>query len=57
MASGKEAVKSKGAAKKWLRWYWLMAKILITTILVNFMLIPSEAGMRQHKLTFSAGSL
>ena len=26
-------------------------KILITTIQVNFVLIPSEAGMRQHKLT------
>ena len=29
-----------------------MAKILITTSLVNFVLIPSEAGMRQHKLTW-----
>ena len=28
----------------------LMTKILIT-IQVNFVLIPSEAGMRQHKLT------
>jgi len=26
-------------------------KILIATIQVNFVLIPSEAGMRQHKLT------
>jgi len=30
----------------------LMAKILITTIQVNFMLISSEAGMRKHKLTW-----
>jgi len=29
-----------------------MAKILITTVQVNFVLIPSEAGMRQHKLKF-----
>jgi len=28
-----------------------MANILITTIQVNFVLIPSEAGMRQNKLT------
>ena len=26
-------------------------KILVTTIQVNFVLIPSEAGMSQHKLT------
>ena len=26
------------------------AKILITKIQVNFVLIPSEAGMRKHKL-------
>ena len=26
-------------------------KILITTIWINLLLIPSEAGMRQHKLT------
>jgi len=30
----------------------VMAKILIATIQVNFVLIPSEAGMRQHKLTW-----
>jgi len=28
-----------------------MAKTLTTTTQVNFVLIPSEAGMRQHKLT------
>jgi len=28
----------------------LIAKILIATIQMNFVLIPSEAGMRQHKL-------
>jgi len=28
-----------------------MAKFLIKTIQVNFVLIPSEAGMGQHKLT------
>ena len=34
-------------------WYRLMGKkSLITTIQVNFMLIPSEAEMRQHKLTW-----
>jgi len=27
-------------------------KILVTTIQVNFVLIPSEAGMRQHKFTW-----
>jgi len=32
MASAKEVLKSKGAAKKWLWWYRLMAKILLTTI-------------------------
>ena len=53
MASVKKVVKSKGAAKKWLWWYRLIAKILITTIQVNFVLIPSEAVMRQHKLTWS----
>jgi len=26
-----------------------MAKVLITTIQANFVPIPSEAGMRQHK--------
>ena len=36
--------------EKW--WYRLMTKILITTIQVNFVLIPSEAGMRQHKLSW-----
>ena len=51
MASVKKVVKSKGAAKKWLWWYRLMAKFLIITIEVNFLLIPSKAGMRQHKLT------
>ena len=29
----------------------LCQKILIITTEVNFVLIPSEAGMRQHKLT------
>ena len=51
MASGYKVRKSKEVAKKWLRWYKLMTKILIITIQVNFALIPSEAGMRQHKLT------
>ena len=31
--------------------YRLMAKNLMTTIQVNFVMIPSKAGMRQHKLT------
>ena len=44
MASVKKVVKSKGAAKKWLWWYRLMAKILITTIQVNFVLIPMKLG-------------
>ena len=35
MASVKKAVQSKGAAKKWLRWYRLMAILFITTIQVN----------------------
>ena len=52
IASVKKAGKSKGAAKKWLWWYRLMAKISITTIQVNFVLIPGEARMRQHKLTW-----
>jgi len=52
MSSMKEVVKSKGVAKKWLWWYRLMAKILLTIIQVNFVLNPSEAGMRQHKLTW-----
>ena len=42
----RKKLKSNGAAKKWLG--WLMAKNLIATIQVNFVLIPSEAGMRQH---------
>ena len=50
MTSVKKVVKSKEADKKWLRCYRLMTKILITTILVNFPLIPSEAGMRQPEL-------
>jgi len=29
----------------------LMEKNLITTIQVNFVLIPGEAGMKQHKFT------
>ena len=37
MASMKKFVKSKGAAKIWLWWYRLMAKILITTIQVNLL--------------------
>ena len=41
MASVKKVVKSKGAAKKWLWWYRLMVKNLITTIQVNLCcLIP-----------------
>ena len=36
--------------KKWLWLYRLMAKLLITTIQVNFVLIPR--GMRQYKLTW-----
>jgi len=44
MASVKKVVKLKGTAKKYLWWYRLMAKILIK---VNFVLIYSEAGMRQ----------
>ena len=32
----------KEVAKKWLWWYRLMAKFLIATIQVNFVLIPSE---------------
>jgi len=43
-------VKSKVAAKKWLDG-WLMEKILITTILVNFVPNPSETWRRQHKFT------
>ena len=36
----------KGAAKKWLWWYRLMAKILITTIQVNLCcLIPASLGI------------
>jgi len=46
MASVKKAVKSKGAAKKWLCWYRLMAKNLITTIQVNLCcLIPASLGI------------
>ena len=30
--------------------YRLMAKILITAIRVNFVMIPGEARMKQHKL-------
>ena len=42
IASVKKDVKSKGAAKKWLWWYRLMAKSLIT-ILVNLCcLIPAS---------------
>jgi len=51
MANVKKVVKLKGVAKKWLCWYRLIAKNLITIIQVNFVLIPGEAGMRQHKLT------
>jgi len=41
-----KAVKSKGAAKKWLWWYRSMAKILITTIQVNLCcLIPTSLGI------------
>ena len=47
MASVKKA---KGVAKKWLWWCRLMAKFLLT-IQMNFVLIPGEARMRQHKLT------
>ena len=39
----------KGSAKKCLWWYRLMTKI---TIQVNFVLIPSEARIKQHKLTW-----
>ena len=39
----------KGAAKKWLWWYRLKAKILITIIQVNIELIPVK---RQQKLTW-----
>ena len=46
MASVKKAVKSKGAAKTWVWWYRLMAKILITTIQVNlYCLIPASLGI------------
>ena len=45
-----KAVKLKGVAKKWLWWYMLMANFLMTTIQVNFLLIPSEVGMRQHTI-------
>jgi len=46
MASVKKVVKSKGVAKKWLCWYKLMAKILITTIQVNLCcLIPASLGI------------
>jgi len=48
MASVKKTVKSKGAVKKWPWWYKLIANIL--TIRVNLVLIPSDAGVRQHKL-------
>ena len=51
-ASVENVVKSKGVVKKWLWWYRLIAKILITAIQVNIVLIPSEAGIRQHKLTW-----
>ena len=50
MASVKKVVKSKGVAKKWLWWCRLMRKFLITTNQVNFVLIPGETRMRQHKL-------
>jgi len=44
MTSVKEVVKSKGAAKNWLWWYRLIAKIFITTIQVNFVLILVKLG-------------
>ena len=47
MTSVKKVVKSKGAPRNGCDGMG-MAKILITTILVSFMLIPSEYGMRQH---------
>ena len=43
---GKKVAKSKVAAKKWL-YIRSVSKILIT-IEVNLLLIPNEAGMRQH---------
>jgi len=46
MASVKTVVKSKGAAKKWLWWYRLMAKNLITTIQVDLCcFIPAILGI------------
>jgi len=44
----KKVAKSKAAAKKWLWWY----RFMTITIQVNFVLIPCEAGMRQHKFTW-----
>ena len=50
MTSIKKAVKSKDAAKKWLWWYRLMAKNLITTIQVNLVLPHPSFTRNQHKI-------
>ena len=41
----------KGGGQEMAVMVYVDGKILITTIQVNFVLIPSEAGMRHHKLT------
>ena len=41
----------KGGSQEMAVMVWVDGKILITAIQVNFLLIPNEAGMRQHKLT------
>jgi len=51
MANMKKVVKSKGAAKKWLWWYRLMAKISITTFQAIYrMLRHSSFTRNQHKI-------
>ena len=45
MFSVKKVVKSKGVAKKWLWWYRLMAKTLITTIQVNLCCLIPEFSL------------
>jgi len=46
-SQGEKVVKSRW----WLRNDCDIAKKNLITVQVNFVLIPSEAGMRQHKLT------
>ena len=49
MASAKKSCKIKGGSQE-ITVMWQILQGIIATIWVNFVLIPIEAGMKQHKL-------